>query len=95
MEALTNRDYNQRLMEFLSRSDDWKKTTSLMDSNGRYISTYICSNGEVATEIVKPITKLVKVEVDGVEMEMEMGFTQWEFIPARTPSFATYEPRRN
>lgn len=57
---------------------DWTVHTSPMDEYGQYCKNYIFTDGAVLTEINRPVVEIVKVEVKGVEVEVEVKLMETE-----------------
>lgn len=57
---------------------DWTVHTSPMDEYGQYCKNYIFTDGAVLTEINRPVVETVKVEVKGVEVEVEIKLMETE-----------------
>jgi len=57
---------------------DWTVHTSPMDEYGQYCKNYIFTDGAVLTEINRPVVETVKVEVKGIEVEVEVKLMETE-----------------
>lgn len=57
---------------------DWTVHTSPMDEYGQYCKNYVFTDGAVLTEINRPVVETVKVEVKGVEVEVEVKLMETE-----------------
>ena len=91
MDIRSTQEYNKAKIEFLQRSDDWKVETSPMDEYGQYVKTYICSNGDVLTEVNRPVYETVDVEVRGLKMQVQVKLFESEMFSNRFSSIYTYE----
>lgn len=91
MIILSNKDYEAKKINFLHESDDWKVKTSPMDEYGRYIKTYVCSNGDVLTEVNRPVYETVEVEVKGVKTEVQVKLFESEMFSNKWGSVFTYD----
>lgn len=91
MKILEAKEYEAKKIEFLHEADDWKVETSPMDEYGVYVKTYICSNGNVLTEVNKPVYETVKVEVKGVKVDVQIKLFESEMFSNKFGSVFMYE----
>lgn len=91
MDILTSQEYSKKKIEFLYESDDWKVETSPMDEYGTYVKTYICTNGNVLTEVNRPVYETVDVEVKGVKTQVQVKLFESEMFSNKWGSVFTYE----
>lgn len=91
MNILTNKEYEQKKIEFLREADEWKVETSSMDEYGRYVKTYICNNGNLLTEVNRPVYEAVDVEVKGVKLQTQVKLFESEMFSNKWSSVYKYE----
>ena len=91
MTILTQKEYEAKKIELLHEADDWKVETSPMDEYGKYVKTYICDNGNVITEVNRPIYETVDVEVKGVKTQVQVKLFESEMFSNKWGSVFTYE----
>ena len=91
MNILNSKEYSKKKLEFLKEADDWKVETSPMDEYGTYVKTYICSNGNVLTEVNRPVYETVEVEVKGVKVKVQVKLFESEMFSNKWGSVFTYE----
>lgn len=91
MKILTSKEYSAKIIQFLQQADDWKVETSPMDEYGVYVKTYICSNGNVLTEVNRPVYETVEVEVRGVKVQVPVKLFESEMFSNKFGSVLTYE----
>lgn len=91
MIILTNKEYAQKKIDFLNEADDWRVETSPMDEYGTYVKTYICNNGNLLTEVNRPIYETVDVEVKGVKLQTQVKLFESEMYSNKWSSVYKYE----
>lgn len=91
MARLSNKEYDEKKVEFLHEAGDWRVETSPMDEYGVYVKTYICSNGNVLTEVNRPVYEQVTVEVKGVKVDVQVKLLESEMWTNKWSSVFTYE----
>lgn len=91
MTILTNKEYEAKKIELLHRADDWKVETSPMDEYGTYVKTYICDNGDVITEVNRPVYETVDIEVKGVKTQVQVKLFESEMFSNKWGSVYTYQ----
>ena len=91
MTILTAKQYEAKKIEFLHDADDWKTETSPMDEYGCYVKNYICSNGNVLTEVNRPVYENVEVEVKGVKTTVQVKLFESEMFSNKWGSVFTYD----
>jgi len=91
MTILTNKEYSEMKFKFLNESGDWHCETSPMNSNGVYIKTYICDNGNVITEVNRPVYEQVDIKVKNVETTVSVKLLESEMFSNKFGSVYTYE----
>lgn len=91
MTIISNRDYNKAKYDFLASHDDWQVTTSPMDEYGSYNKTYVCDNGDVLYEVMRPTHEQAPVEVKGVQTKVEIKLLECEMWTNKWGSKYTYE----
>lgn len=91
MTILTQKEYEKKKFEFLNKANDWKVETSSIDEYGKYVKTYICDNGNVLTEVNKPVYEKVEVEVKGVKANVEVKLFESEMFSNKFGSVFTYD----
>lgn len=91
MDILTNKEYAQKKIDFLHEAGDWRVETSPMDEYGTYVKTYICNNGNVLTEVNRPVYETVDVVVKGVKVQTQVKLFESEMFSNKFSSVYTYE----
>ncbi len=91
MTILTSKEYSEKKISFLHEADDWHVETSPMDEYGTYVKTYICSNGNVLTEVNRPVYETVQVEVKGVKCDVQVKLFESEMFTNKWGSVFTYD----
>ena len=62
-----------------------------MDTDGQYIKTYICDNGNIITEVNRPVYENVDITVKGVSLSVEVKLFESEMFSNKFQSVYTYE----
>lgn len=91
MTILTAKEYADKKSEFLRKSGEWTVETSSMDEYGRYVKTYVGSNGNVLTEVNRPVYETVEVEVKGVNVKVDIKLFESEMFTNKWGSVFTYD----
>lgn len=91
MTILSNKEYEEAKYSFLKEHNDWQVTTSPMDEDGIYSKTYVCDNGDILYELMRPVYELVPVEVKGVKTTAEVKLLECEMWTNKWESKFTYE----
>lgn len=91
MTILTSKEYNEKKMAFLNDADSWRVETSPMDEYGCYVKTYLCDNGNVITEVNRPVYETAEVEVKGVKVTVQIKLFESEMFSNKWGSVFTYE----
>ena len=91
MKTVSNKEYLEIKYDFLKSHNDWHVETSKMDTYGKYVKTYMCSNGDTITEINRPVYETVHVTVKGVEMDIQVQLFASEMFSNKFESIFTYE----
>lgn len=91
MTILSQKEYETKKIEFLREADDWKVETSQMDEYGKYVRTYICDNGNVLTEVNRPVYETVEIEVKGVKCKVQVKLFESEMFSNKWGSVFTYD----
>ena len=91
MIILNHKEYEQKKIELLHEADDWKVETSLMDEYGTYVKTYICSNGNIITEVNRPVYETAEVEVKGVKCQVQVKLFESEMFSNKWGSVFKYD----
>ena len=91
MNILSHKEYNDMKYNFLNESKDWHVETSPMDTDGQYIKTYICDNGNIITEVNRPVYENVDITVKGVSLSVEVKLFESEMFSNKFQSVYTYE----
>lgn len=91
MTILTSKEYEAKKIELLHEANDWKVETSPMDEYGQYVKTYICDNGNVITEVNRPVYETVDVEVKGVKMQVQVKLFESEMFSNKWGSVYSYQ----
>jgi len=91
MIILNHKEYEQKKIELLNEADDWKLETSLIDEYGTYVKTYICSNGNIITEVNRPVYETAEVEVKGVKCQVQVKLLESEMFSNKWGSVFTYD----
>lgn len=91
MTILTSKEYEQKKIEFLHEADDWRVETSPMDEYGTYVKTYVCSNGNVLTEVNRPVYETAEVEVKGIKVPVQVKLFESEMFSNKFGSVYMYE----
>ena len=91
MMILSQKEYEAKKIEFLREADDWKVETSQMDEYGKYVKTYICDNGNVLTEVNRPVYETVEIEVKGVKCKAQVKLFESEMFSNKWGSVFTYD----
>lgn len=91
MVILTAKDYEAKKIAFLHEADDWTVETSPMNEYGQYVKTYVCSNGNVLTEVNGPVYEEVEVVVKGVNCKTTVKLFESEMFSNKFGSVFMYE----
>lgn len=91
MKIVSNKEYLDIKYNFLKQHNDWHVETSQMDSNGQYCKNYICDNGDILTEINRPVYKTVHVTYNGLEINTTVHLLESEMFSNKFQSIYTYE----
>ena len=91
MTILTSKEYEAKKIELLHEANDWKVETSPMDEYGTYVKTYICDNGNIITEVNRPVYETVDIEVKGVKTQAQVKLFESEMFSNKWGSVFTYE----
>lgn len=91
MTILTSKEYDAKKIELLHEANDWKVETSPMDEYGQYVKTYICDNGNVITEVNRPVYETVDIEVKGVKMQVQVKLFESEMFSNKWGSVYSYQ----
>ena len=91
MTILTHAEYEAKKIELLHEAEDWKVETSPIDEYGTYVKTYICDNGNVITEVNRPVYETAEVEVKGVKMDVQVKLFESEMFSNKWGSVFTYD----
>lgn len=91
MKILNSKEYEAKKFEFLHEADDWKVETSPMNEYGVYVKTYVCSNGNVLTEVNRPVYEEAEVEVKGVKVPVQVKLFESEMFSNKFGSVFMYE----
>lgn len=79
MNILTSKQYETEKYNFLNKHNDWQVETSQMNEYGSYHKEYICDNGDIWYEVMRPIHETVEFEVKGVKFEQTVELFEVEF----------------
>ena len=90
MTILTSKEYSEKKTDFL-RGTDWRCDTSPMDEYGVYTKTYVCENGNVLTEVNRPVYETVQVEVKGIKCDVQVKLFESEMFTNKWGSVFTYD----
>lgn len=91
MTILNFKEYETKKRDFLNEADNWNVETSPMDEYGTYVKTYMCDNGNVLTEVNRPVYETVEVEVKGVKCEVQIKLLESEMFSNKWQSVYRYE----
>ena len=91
MTILSNHEYMNKKHEFLHEAEEWYVETSPMREDGSYVKTYICSNGNVITEVNRPVYETVEINVKGVLCDVQVKLFEQEMFSNKFGSVFTYE----
>lgn len=91
MRIVTNKEYYERVREFVSNNDMYRVETSPLESD-TYIKTYYCENGACGHEINRVVYEDVEVEVKGLKFKVTVKLleTEW-FDSINAESIYMYE----
>ena len=89
MTILSYKEYNDKKFEFLNQSEHWNCDTSFMDKDGKYVKTYVCDNGNVLTEINRPVYENVDITVKGIDMSITVKLFESEMFSNKFSSVFT------
>lgn len=78
MTILTAKQYEEQKHAFLHKHDDWQVETSPMDSDGKYHKEYICTDGAIWYEIMRPVYETAEVTVKGVKVSVNVKLFETE-----------------
>lgn len=90
MDILTNKEYEQKKIDFLHEADDWTVETSLMNDYG-YVKTYFCNNGNILFEVNRPVYETVDVVVKGIKVQTKVKLFESQMYSNKFSSVFTYE----
>lgn len=62
--VFTTAEYEAKKIEFLHKHINWEVDTSPMNQYGEYHKNYICEDGAVWTELVRPVDSEAIVDVE-------------------------------
>jgi hypothetical protein len=91
MTILTSKDYEAKKHAFLNEASDWRVETSAMDEYGRYVKTYVCDNGNVLTEVNRPVYETAEVEVKGIKTSVQVKLFESEMFSNKWQSVYMYD----
>ena len=91
MIILSSKEYEQKKIELLHEADDWKVETNPMDEYGTYVKTYICNNGNVITEVNRPVYETAEVEIKGVKCQVQVKLFESEMFSNKWGSVFKYD----